>query len=367
MDTEDLDLRDTIASAMEGATEKEEAPAPAEVAPEPVAPEPEAAQAAETESAKGRDEKGRFAKSATQKTSTKPPAAKRPGEVATTGAAPGAQAVAPPTTPAAPELKAPQSLKPAAREHWAKLPPEVQQDWVRREKEMATTLQQSAEARKGWQEFQSVVAPHLPLFQADGAHPLEAVKNVLQTAAALRLGSIPTKAGLIASMISQFGVPLEHINAALQGQPAPQAQGPAHFDPQQLARQVEQNILGRLQQERATSTQTRAEAEVASYAEKLEFMEDVREDMADILEMAARRGVAMSVEDAYNKAIRGNDELFGILQQREQAKAAENAKASTQQSRAAALSIKSRPAGVSTAPQPEDLRSIIAATVYGGE
>jgi hypothetical protein len=365
------DIREALSAAFDETTESAPVAEVAETPPGPAAgAREEAGEAPEGMASSGepaapshqRDEKGRFAPKAAQTEAPKPggesatPAPKEAAPVAT----PAPQVGQPSQTPA-PEAKAPQSWKPAAREHFARLPPEVQAEVVRRERETATVLQEAASARKLEAEFRQTVAPYEAMIRAEGGEPLKAVASLLQTAAALRTAPPHHKAQLVASLVKTFGVPVEALDAALVGEAPQQGQAaPEYRDPRvdQLFAQMQQ-----AQHHRQQSLVQRSQQELETFAAGREFVDDVREEMADLLEVAAKRGVALSLEDAYNRAVQLNPDISAVLKQREAAKAATNAQASTQRARAATSSVKSQPAGAPHAPQSRGLRDDLEAAL----
>jgi len=339
---------------------------PAETAaPEPVetrTEEPEAGQEAPAEPAKARDPStGKFTKGATPKPSTrtgsKPAQATAisPGQKAS-----GAQAgVAPPDQPAAPQLKAPQSWKPAARETWASLPPAAQAEVLRREKEVAQALNEAAPLRQRDAAWNQVISPHLQMIQAQGGNPLQVVGNYLQTGAILHAGAPGAKAELVANIIRNFGIPIDALAAALDGQPVPQGQAPQQSQPrpQDFRDPRLDAMLAQREQELATQSQSSVE----EFLSTAEFGEDeaLRHTMADILEAVARRKSTISLEDAYNAAIRALPEHRAVLEQREAAEQAKAKLASTQRTRAAASSVRGQPAASGTA-QPKSRLDVLS-------
>jgi hypothetical protein len=205
-------------------------------------------------------------------------------------------------------------------------------------------MEESSESRKFHGEFQRAIAPYEGMMRAEGAEPLKAVASLLQTAAALRTASPAHKAQLVASMVRTFSIPIDALDAALVGEAPAQGQGQAggYRDPRvdQLFSQLQE-----ANQRRSGALSQSAAAEVQAFEDK-EFFDDVREDVADILEMSAKRNVAMSLEQAYSRAVRMHPEISQVLQQREAAKAAGTAQAATQQARRAASSVKGSPSGV---------------------
>ena len=248
------------------------------------------------------------------------------------------------------QLRAPQAWKASEREKWGQTPPEVQSAVMRREHEVKAALQESADARRFRDGFQQAVGPFEGLIRARGLEPLSFVASMAQTWAALQTGPETSRAQVLASIIKGSGVPIPLLDKALVGEaPGPGEAGAGQYrDPRvdQLMAQLQQAA----QQRQATISQKSA-SEVQSFGQGKEFFEDVREDMADMLELAAKRGVEMTLEQAYSRAVAMHPDISEVLKQREAAKHAQNASASTARAKAAASSVRSQPAGASRAPQ----------------
>lgn len=323
--------------------------------------------------ARPRDEAGRFTEAERAAQKAAQAKAKAP-EVRKAGAPPvvalkGTQA--PPVVPSeAPALpKPPASWKPAAREKWASLPDEARAEVLRREAEVSKTLNETAEARKYADAMRQAVEPYRAQILAEGGTPERAVANLLQTAQAFRTAPVPHRADMVVGLMEQFSIPTDALVEALKrrlgqgGGPADlspqQAQG---FDPSAMASQVKQQLLAELTQQREAAMVERASTDVDAFLAEQEFGEDLRADMADIIEVAARRGVTISLEDAYNRAARLHPDVSKVYEQRQAAERAAKAQASTQRSRLAASSVKSNPG---TTPVPSggklDLRSALEA------
>jgi sulfur carrier protein ThiS len=360
--TEPDNRSDDVAAAFDAVSEEtapDVEPVEAEVHTEAVEVAPvEPVVTGEVKPSRARDEAGKFAK--TQ--SATAPAKAAP----TTVAVPAAVDPTKPAAPVAPEaLKAPQSWKPAAREKWAGLPPEAQSEVLRREKEVAVSLQQAAQAKQQWGQFEQTVQPYAAMIQAEGGDVMATVGSLLQTAAALRTAPAGHKAALIANVIRQFGVPIEALAAALDGQPVPQgqAQQQQSFDPNQLAQRIEQQVMQRFTQQRTQAMQSKVATEIDSFGQKNEFFSDVRHDMADILEMAAKRGLTLSPEEAYARACALHPEVSRVLEQRKAAEQANTATVSTQRAIRAGSSVKNQPATAVTSDGPTSRRGDIEAAL----
>jgi hypothetical protein len=115
-----------------------------------------------------------------------------------------------------------------------------------------------------------------------------------------------------------------------------------------------------LQQSRQEQVIQRAVSEVEGFGAGKEFFEDVREDMADLLELASKRNLDLSLEQAYERACKMQPDIAKVLEAREAAKRAGNSQQSTQRAKHAASSVRGTPAGVPSS-NPSDLRGAIEA------
>lgn len=351
MSIEENSLRKDLEAAFEQHTkepEHKEAGGPSADAQEPIrnsqAPEGERAETPAAEDGgesgqdtSGRDEKGRFKSGdpskpeAPQQATAKPAAAPAPEQQ--------------PQTPPKEELAAPIGWKAGAREHWKTIPRAAQEEIIRRDKETSQALRQSSTARKLAEDFQQTVNPFLPLIQAQNSNPLQAVKNLMTTAAGLTVGTAMQKAQIVREIIQNYGVDIQTLDQVLSGQPVQQggAQQQQNLAPPPWAQPIFQfmNTVQQSRQQREEQMRADADAETEAFAAKHEFFEDVRQDMADIMDVAAQRGKVISIEDAYKRALIMNPEIDAVVKQREAAKRAQTS--NIQQKRNAASSISGAP------------------------
>lgn len=277
----------------------------------------------------------------------------------------------PKSGPKTPE-RAPASWKPEVREHWASLPEGVRSEIQRREAEVQRTLQETAEARKTAETVMKTIAPYEAFIKAEGSNPIQAIDNLMSTAARLRTGTAPELAQMVAGIVNQFGVGrfgnnfIEMLDSALAGQ-APK-DNPSSEIEQVLNQKLApvQQMLTQFQQaqiQQQQLAQQQAANEVEQFLAQAEFGNDVREDMADILEVAQRRGVNMSLQDAYKKAVMMNDNVRSVLNQRAQAKKAQSSTQAAQRAKSVAVSVSgAAPMGGMQAPA-TDVRSAIEAAI----
>jgi len=270
--------------------------------------------------------------------------------------------------------RAPASWKPDVREHWGQLPEPVRAEIARREVEHARFMQETAEARRTAEAVAQVVQPYMHFIKAENSNPIQAIDNLMSTAARLRTGTGPELAGLVAGIVNQFGTGrfgpqfIEMLDSALAGQQH-RAADPQTSQIEQLLNQKlapVQGMLTQFQQAQAQAqyqAQAQAQNEVAQFLSKAEFGEDVREDMADLLETAQRRGQNMTLQEAYEKATYMNDSVRKVMQQRQMAQGAQVHTQAAQRARAAAVSVSgSAPVGAMQQPA-TDIRSAIEAAI----
>lgn len=362
MSAEENDLRSALESAYDEHNPEEGRPtehAPEQVRVEAEATAPGAKPAIPLEDrGDGRRADGKFAR-------TKPAA--DAGEAAGPGAGADPAAPAAPVAPAEPAKldpysKAPQSWKPGAREAWNGLPPDVRAEVHRREKESAHLAQESAQSRQVTGFVSQLQQKYAPALQAEGVDALTASANLMNLASELRFGTPQRKAQLAAQIIRNYGVDVEQLANVLDGQPQQQGQQ----QPQMMTDPRVDMLLRELQglkQNREQAVVQKATEEVETFGGTQEFFEDVREDMADLLEVAARRGIDLSLEQAYERACQMQPEISKVLAARAAAKAAGNQRGSTQRAKAAASSVRGTPTGGSTNSQPDSLRAAIEAAI----
>lgn len=230
--------------------------------------------------------------------------------------------------PVAPSLRAPQSWRPDVREHWAKVPLEVQQEVVRREQQVNRALSEASKYVQHHNEFQALCAPYANMIAMDGGNPLNTFKEYLQTAALLRLGAPQEKANAVANAVMQYGIDIQALDNALAqrvGQQQPGQQQPQQqqqFRDPRLDQLLNQMETRRQQNDEALTRTQQAEIDAFTADPKHEFFEDVRPMVADILEIYANQGIKCSLQEAYDKACSLHPEVSKIVTARNTAAAA---------------------------------------------
>lgn len=362
--SEPTTIRESLEAAIGQTEETASAPAPESVA-QAVEPQIEAAlqpaseaeagpattdlnTLAEQQSDRPRDEQGKFKKPETQEITPGPKSG--------------------------PKIdRAPASWRPEVREHWAQLPETVRAEVARREVEVQRTLQETSQARQYAESISKAFAPYEAYIKAEGATPLQVIDNLMGTAVRLRTATGPELAGLMAQMVNQYGTGrfggqfIELLDNALAGNSPKTDPGQAQLQQviqQQLA--PVQQFMQQFQQAQAAQqaqVAQQAASEVEQFLSKTEFGNDVREEMADLLEVAQRRGQQLSLVDAYKQACMLNPSVRQVVMQRTTSRQAQNQTSVAQKAKAAAVSVPSSGPSMAPRQQSDDIRSAIEAAI----
>jgi hypothetical protein len=206
--------------------------------------------------------------------------------------------------------------------------------------------------------LEEAIAPFVPELQAQNISPVAWINNLGRAHVVLSKAPYEQKLQMFQRLAQDYGIQLNQ-----DGQFAAPPQVDAYT--QQLMDQLNQvnqevsSIKGRFQQEEQARLTSEIER-VRSNVEKFPHFDVVREEMAQLLEL----GKAQDLETAYAKAVRMNDDIWALEQdrllktaQKQTSKAQQVAKA-----KAAAVSPKSvTPSGKVAEPtDKKDRRSIIA-------
>ena len=220
-------------------------------------------------------------------------------------------------------IKAPVNWGPKERESWSKVPRNLQENIMRREKEVNTLMQTTAEARKTHDQMGQLTSQYGMALSDFGSNATEAASNLFSTVASLKMGSPMQKAQIVADMISTFGVDINTLDSAIVGAaPTQEAQQNNDFERMLSERmapfEAQMGQQKAYAQQQATQRQDSANTEVANFQQNAEFLNDVRHDMADMIDMASKRGIDMSLEDAYKKACAVHPQISGVMAERAQ-------------------------------------------------
>lgn len=213
--------------------------------------------------------------------------------------------------------RAPQSWKKEAKGEWANLPLHIRQEVHKREAEITRALAQSAPDRQLAEQFKQTISPYMAMIQARGVNPLQATEFLMKADYTLSTAPKAERAKFMADLIKQYDIDIVALDSALAGIAPQQPQGGP--DIAAIVQQQLQQALAPIMQERQAAAQ-RNQQEVVQSVEnmaldpKYPYFEEVRQDMADLMEIYVKKGVAITLDEAYNKAIHMNDTVSGQLE-----------------------------------------------------
>jgi hypothetical protein len=361
---DELDLRASIEQAMDTDTGAD-APVVDTKVDTPVDTSAELAPPVNEKDGKVRDGLGRFVSKAGDNTDAGASPAEKPAQ-----AAPALDGgLQPPEIAPAPVTPPPVAWNATVREHWAALPPVVQQEIARRESAFTAAFREVAPQRELAQAFQQAIQPHMMAIQAEGVDPITAVTNLMQVGSRLRFGTPAEKAMQVAQIVKAYGVDIQALDGALVGAaPQPgQAQGADPAYVQQLVQQQLQPFMMAAQQRQQAAAQqeySKAASEANSFAEGHEFYGDLRLMMADMIEVADRQGVNLSLDEAYKRASMLHPDVSRVILARQQGQNAQALTAAATRAKRTAVSVKGgAPVGNPEGREPSSVRDSIEAAI----
>ena len=220
-------------------------------------------------------------------------------------------------------------------------------------KKGVSTYKAEADRARGYEE---AIAPFVPELQAQNISPAAWINNLGRAHMILTKAPYEQKVQMFQRLAQDYGI-------QLNGESVAPVQQDAYT--QQLMNQLNQvnqevsSIKSRFQHEENQRLTNEIER-VRSDAEKFPHFDVVREEMAQLLEL----GKAQDLETAYKKAVRMNDDVWALEQDRLLKDAKQSAVKAQQvaKAKAAAVSPKSTtPSGkVSNPEDKKDRRSLIA-------
>ena len=255
-----------------------------------------------------------------------------------------------------PEEKAPEEPKPvsAERSPWKswkaeaakvleKLPEETQKYIIERETQFHKGIEQYKEAANYAKTIDRAISPYKDYMSNLGVTPDVAFTNLLKTEHTLRMGTYQEKAEMLQKLAHDYQIDMN----ALAGVP---------YDPNMhnLKAQLEytQSQLQASNNFRQSQEDVQIQSAIDEFAQSHEHFTDVQATMADLLE----RGFANDLDDAYAKAIRLDDNVFNKTIAQQQGgvnrQTLEQANQAAQAAKAAAVSVKGAPAGVTRSVTP---------------
>ena len=287
----------------------------------------EAAERGEPIEAKPRDDAGRFAKPAkVEAEPEEPPVWKRP----------------------------PASWKKDYHEVWQKADPKMQEYAWQREEQMRAGVEPLLSKAQFADAMQEAIQPYMTTIQGLGLQPEKAVAALMEADHKLRNSDPQTKMQYFMQLAQSYGI---NLGAMQPGVPQGSVD-PMVYQLQNELNKVRGEVMGWKQQQEMVENQTLLN-EINQFSLKADHFEDVRPTMIQLLQS----GVAQTLEEAYDKAIRLDPDLFEqtlkAKQAEEAAKQAKEANRAAKTARAAAVSVRSATPGANTAPKAANRRALL--------
>ena len=301
----------------------------------------DAAERGEPIPAATRDESGRFAPKKAEPTPT-------PAETA-------------PETEEPPVWKRPPaSWKKDFHEVWSKADPKMQEYAWQREEQMRRGVEPLLSKAQFADTMQEAIQPYLNTIQGLGLTPDKAVSTLLEADHKLRTSDPQTKLAYFQQLAQSYGINLGGMQAQTPQQSGaqPGAVDPLVWQLQNELNSVRGEVMGWKQQQEMRENQTLLN-EINEFSSRADHFEEARPMMIQLLQ----GGLASTLEEAYDKAIRLNPELFDQVTKAQQAavaaQQAKEANRAAKVARAAAVSVRSATPGVNPAPKAANRRAAL--------
>jgi len=290
----------------------------------------EAAEKGEPVEASGRDDRGRFAPKAEESLQeAEPPVWRRP----------------------------PASWRKDFHDVWQKADPKMQEYAWQREEQMRAGVEPLLAKAQFADTMQEAIEPYLPTIQGMGLTPEKAVSALMQADYTLRTAPPQQKMQLFAQLAQSYGINLGAMGANPQAAPQ-NSVDPLVWQLQNELNNVRGEVMGWKQQQEMQQNQQLL-GEINQFSLKADHFEEARPTMIQLLQS----GMAETLDEAYDKAIRLNPDLFEQVSKAQQAEqAAKQAKEynrAAKAARAAAVSVRSATPSANTAPKAANRRALL--------
>lgn len=248
-------------------------------------------------------------------------------------------------------MKPPASWKKDYHEVWQKADPKMREYAYQREEQMKKGVEPLLTKAQFADAMNAALEPYMETIKGLGLTPDKAVAALAQADYTLRTAPPEQKMQYLAQLAAQYGISL---GAGQQ----PTQIDPTIYQLQNELNRVRGEVMGWKQQQEMVENQ-KLLSEINEFSTKAEYFEEARPTMIQLLQS----GVAETLQDAYDKAIRLDSALFERINQAQQAevaakKAAEKDRAA-KSARAAAVSVRGSTPGTNTAPKATSRRDLL--------
>lgn len=184
---------------------------------------------------------------------------------------------------------------------WSKLPPEAQEQIERREKQMLEGLSQYSEKAKRADLWETAVKDYMPLIQAQGAQPHEAVRYLFEAHRQLSSGTPEQRAAYLAKVAQTYGIDIAKVSAGAAEEPASVRELRERTERLERERQNELEARNKETSERIANEVTAfAEAKDEKGNPKHPYFDECYEDIVAYIK------AGHALDKAYEKAVYAN-------------------------------------------------------------
>jgi hypothetical protein len=263
-----------------------------------------------------------------------------------------ADATTTPPTEAPSASRAPDTWTPVAAAEWAKIPPVVQDQILKREQDMFRGLEQYREAANFGKQMNSLLAPYKPMLDHYKIDPFTQINALMAAHYTLAAGSPEQKVELFKRFAADYGV---NVAALTGGQPAvvDPVTGELQSTVQRLQSQLQsvQSFVNESTQAQQQQRETAIRQSIGQFAAQPghEYFDLVASDMATLI----RVGAASNLDEAYDKAVWANSRIRSAMIQAQQTQAPSSDPSHAERAaRARGVNVRATPRGVGGAASP---------------
>lgn len=248
----------------------------------------------------------------------------------------------------------PSSWKRDYHEVWQTADDKLKEYAWQREEEMRKGVEPLLGKAQFADKMQKVIQPYEQTIRGLGLEPEIAVEALMRADYTLRTAPVEQKRAYLAQLASQYGINLGDIDPYSQPGPV----DPAVYQLQNELNNIRGEVVGWKQQQEQAQNQA-LQAEINDFAQTADHFEAVRPTMISLLQS----GVATTLDEAYEKAIRLDDNVYSEIQKGLQAQndvaKRDAANKAAKAAKAAAVSVRSSTPGGQPTAKAQDRRSML--------
>ena len=258
------------------------------------------------------------------------------------------------------DVTEPQSKRPPStwsakgKASFSKLPKHIQDEIIKREADIGKGISMYKQAANYGRTLGEAIKPYEAMIRSENSDPIKTVQNLLNTAYRLRSGTPQQRGQLVMQIAQEYGADLSQYTSAnaenTENQEIPALQ--QYLNPIQEKLNNLEQVYASQQQAAQQQTQQEALTSISSFQNQVDekgnirnvHFDDVRNDMADLIENAERQGRQLSLEEAYETACWANPQIRNVkLTQANKKRKEEAQKKSKQASKIAQTNLSTKP------------------------